>query len=117
MRKLFQIYLPPELSNALKFNLPQQKEGFHPAFDVLKEILEEILFLNPDSPSGCWDIKAGAKEFDTLLRLDPAKIDEVLRQKLMDVKTKYTITVKNTPETKTEPKMDTVLSVDEDTVN
>lgn len=117
LRKLFQIYLPPELSNALKFNLPQQKEGFHPAFDILKEILEEILLLNPDSPSGCWDIKAGAKEFDTLLRLDPTKIDEGLRQKWMDVKTKYTITVKNAPETKIEPKMEPVLTTEQETVS
>jgi CRISPR/Cas system-associated endonuclease Cas3-HD len=115
LRKLFQAYLPPELSNILKFNLPQQKEGFHPAFDILKEILEEILLLNPDSPSGCWDIKAGAKEFDTLLRLDPANIDEGLRQKWMDVKTKYTITVKNAPEVKTE--MEPVLAAEQETVS
>lgn len=115
LRKLFQVYLPPELSNALKFNLPHQREGFHPAFDILKEILEELLLLNPDSPSGCWDIKAGAKEFDTLLRLDPAKIDEGLRQKWMDVKTKYTITVKNAPEIKAE--MEPVLVAEQDTVN
>ncbi len=115
LRKLFQVYLPPELSNALKFNLPHQKEGFHPAFDVLKEILEELLLLNPDSPSGCWDIKAGAKEFDTLLRVDPSKIDEGLRQKWMDVKTKYTITVKNAPKIKAE--MEPVLIAEQDTVN